>query len=99
MDYEVIQSKKKSKIHSLKTLKGRFLPTQEQKDQIQLMMEQSRWYYNFLISVIKDRYKDLKYVESAFRTMKTVHLEVRPYYVRKETYRYSNKISFFFFII
>jgi len=64
MDYEVIQSKKKSKIPSLKTLKGRFLPTQEQKEQIQLMMDQTRWYYNFLISIIKDRYRDLKNLKS-----------------------------------
>jgi len=60
MAYEVIQSKKKSKTPSLKTLKGRFLPTQDQKDQIQLMMEQSHWYYNFFVSVIKNRYGDLK---------------------------------------
>jgi len=64
MDYEVTQSKKKSKIPSLKTLKGRFLPTQEQKEQIQLMMDQTRWYYNFFISVIKDRYRDLKKLKS-----------------------------------
>ena len=29
------------------------------------------------------RYKDLGGVEWAFRTMKTTHLEIRPYYVRK----------------
>lgn len=33
---------------------------------------------------IHDRYKDLKHVESAFRTIKTGFLEVRPIYVRKE---------------
>ena len=32
---------------------------------------------------IHDRYKDLSQVEWAFRTMKTSHLELRPYYVRK----------------
>ena len=35
--------------------------------------------------IIHDRYKDLKYVEAAFRTIKTGFLEVRPIYVRKET--------------
>lgn len=35
--------------------------------------------------VIHDRYKDLSEVEWAFRTMKTSHLEVRPYYVRKDS--------------
>ncbi|MGA7279723.1 MAG: IS1634 family transposase, partial [Desulfocapsaceae bacterium] len=34
---------------------------------------------------VHDRYKDLSLVESAFRTMKTGHLEVRPIYVRKES--------------
>lgn len=34
-------------------------------------------------SITHDRYKDLSSVEWAFRTMKTAHLEVRPYYVRK----------------
>jgi transposase len=32
---------------------------------------------------IHDRYKDLAQVEQAFRTMKTVHLEERPVFVRK----------------
>ena len=34
--------------------------------------------------VIHDRYKDLAFVEQAFRTCKTGHLEVRPVYVRTE---------------
>jgi hypothetical protein len=33
---------------------------------------------------VHDRYKDLALVESAFRTCKTSHLEVRPVYVRTE---------------
>lgn len=72
-DSEVIPLKSKSKIQSkknvsLKTLKGRFLPTKEQKEQLQLMMEQSRWYYNFLVSSFqskmrtKDNIKALKSV-------------------------------------
>lgn len=32
--------------------------------------------------LIHDRYKDLAMVESAFRTCKTSHLEVRPVFVR-----------------
>jgi transposase len=35
-------------------------------------------------NTIHDRYKDLKYVEHGFRTMKTDFLEMRPWYVRKE---------------
>ena len=34
---------------------------------------------------IHERYKDLVKVASAFRTMKTGHLEMRPIYVRKES--------------
>jgi len=34
---------------------------------------------------IHDRYKDLSMVETAFRTSKTSHLEVRPVYVRTES--------------
>ena len=33
--------------------------------------------------ILHDRYKDLTLVEQAFRTSKTVHLEMRPWYVRK----------------
>ena len=34
--------------------------------------------------IVHDRYKDLALVEQAFRTSKTVHLEMRPWYVRIE---------------
>jgi hypothetical protein len=34
--------------------------------------------------LIHDRYKDLAMVETAFRTCKTTHLEVRPVFVRTE---------------
>jgi hypothetical protein len=33
---------------------------------------------------VHERYKDLSAVEWAFRTMKTIHLEIRPYYVQKK---------------
>lgn len=35
--------------------------------------------------VVHDRYKDLSLVEQNFRTMKTVELEMRPFYVRLES--------------
>ncbi|MDY6973810.1 MAG: IS1634 family transposase [Thermodesulfobacteriota bacterium] len=41
-----------------------------------------RW--NAETQTLHDRYCDLETVERAFRTMKTVHLELRPVYVRKE---------------
>jgi len=34
--------------------------------------------------IVHDRYKDLASVESAFRTCKTAHLEVRPIFLRRE---------------
>jgi hypothetical protein len=34
--------------------------------------------------IVHDRYKDLASVESAFRTCKTTHLEVRPIFLRRE---------------
>ena len=64
---EVIPSKKKSKQQkTLKTLKGRLLPTKEEEEKLQLMMEQSRWYYNFLVSVIQKKYGDLKKLKISF---------------------------------
>lgn len=39
---------------------------------------------NVKTQVLHDRYCDLENVERAFRTMKTVHLEMRPIFVRKE---------------
>lgn len=32
------------------------LPTNEKQVQIKMMMEQSRWYYNFLVGVINSKY-------------------------------------------
>jgi transposase len=34
--------------------------------------------------VVRDRYRDLALVEQAFRTSKTVQLEMRPIHVRRE---------------
>ena len=54
-------SKKKEK--QVRTLKGRILPTKEEKLKLQMMMEQSRWYYNFLVGVINSHYSKEKMVE------------------------------------
>lgn len=40
----------------VRTLKGRLLPTNEEEKQLQVMMEQSRWYYNFLVGAIRSHY-------------------------------------------
>ena len=54
-------SNKKEK--QVRTLKGRILPTKEEKLKLQMMMEQSRWYYNFLVGVINSHYSKEKMVE------------------------------------
>lgn len=41
----------------VKTLKGRFFPTEQEKLQLQELMEQSRWYYNGILSCFKSRYR------------------------------------------
>ena len=53
-----IQLRKNSKTPSspkkpVRTLKGRLLPTETEKQQLKTMMEQSRWYYNALVSCVK----------------------------------------------
>jgi len=42
---------------NFKTLKGRLLPTPEQMTLLQLMMDQSRWYYNFLVDAFQSKLK------------------------------------------
>lgn len=53
--------KKKNKV--VRTLKGRLLPTKAEEKQLQTMMEQSRWYYNFLVGAISSQYSKDKMVE------------------------------------
>lgn len=62
MDLGAIKSKTKSTSSSkkkgvlIRTLKGRILPTKEEEKKLQMMTEQSRWYYNFLVGVINSHY-------------------------------------------
>ncbi len=64
-------------------------------DDVQALAEESRLDGCYVIKsdlpkpyaeaqTLHDRYKDLALVEQAFRTSKTVHLEMRPWYVRSE---------------
>lgn len=66
MDYEVISSKTKSKNKpqsknnpqtntdkDVKTLKVRLFPSDKEIDEIKLMMDQQRWYYNATLSIMK----------------------------------------------
>jgi len=58
---EVTNSKNKSEV-KLKTLKIRLFPTQEEKEKLHLMMEQSRWYYNGLIACLLTKFKSKEYI-------------------------------------
>lgn len=72
MDYEVTNLKTKSKTKlakktqtsetnenkdkNVKTLKIRLFPSQKEKDEIKVMMEQQRWYFNATISIMNKNY-------------------------------------------
>lgn len=57
---EVINSKRKSKkqpkIKDLKTLKIRLFPTKKERDELKIMFDQQRWYYNATLSIMKKRF-------------------------------------------
>ena len=55
MGLEVTQSKTKLE-PKLKTLKVRLLPSDQEKEQLQLIMNQYRWYYNKLLDCFQDKY-------------------------------------------
>ena len=78
MDSEVINLKSKSKKKQegkklLKTLKFRIFPSDEEKDKLQLLLDQYRWYYNSSVDIFYDYYgfKNIlsrnKYFYSEFR--------------------------------
>ena len=55
MGSAVVESKRKlskSPVVKYKTLKIRLFPTRREKDRLQLMMEQFRWYYNSVLTVV-----------------------------------------------
>jgi len=62
MDSEVTQSKNKSKNKQdtkLKTVKIRLFPNKEEKEQLNNILDQSRWYYNCLLNTLKEKYDNL----------------------------------------
>lgn len=54
MDSEVTPSKRKSLNKPLKTLKLRLFPTAEEKEHLNMMLDQYRWYYNSTVNVVHD---------------------------------------------
>jgi len=66
MDCEVIQSKNKSKNKlqkQYKTLKFRIFPTDSEKEQLQILFDQSRWYYNASIDIFYNHYNSKNILE------------------------------------
>jgi hypothetical protein len=61
MDSVHTPSKRKSKkrqTQSLKTLKIRLFPTEEEKEQLQVMFNQFKWYYNITLTATHNYYKN-----------------------------------------
>ena len=56
MDLGAIPSKRKSEQKPLKSVKIRLFPNQEEKEQLQMMFEQFRWYYNATITIVYNHY-------------------------------------------
>lgn len=56
-----LEGNKKEK--PVRTLRGRILPTKEEEIKLKEMMEQSRWYYNFLVGAVNSHYTKEKMVE------------------------------------
>ena len=59
MDFEAIQSKRKSKTKPLKTLKLRLFPSNEEKEKLQTQFQQFRWYYNAVLDVVETHFENI----------------------------------------
>ena len=80
---EVTSSNKKSK--PLKTLKLRMFPTKEEKKELDLMMEQYRWYYNTILTVVYTHFGHENILDKRKYSNYTVRDLLRKYeYVEKE---------------
>ena len=90
MDLEAIQLKTKSE-PKLKTLKIRLLPSKEEKEQLQLIMSQYRWYYNTLLECF---YIENKTVEDILKKDSFEYEEIRDllstYDFTEETFELAN---------
>jgi IS605 OrfB family transposase len=51
---------RKNKDETLKTMKFRMFPTQEEKEKLMLSLEQSRWYYNATVGIMYKHFGDEK---------------------------------------
>lgn len=94
MDSEVMKSKgkytnkyKKQKQESnLKTLKMRIFPTQDEKDQLHLMFDQFRWYYNSMVTIVYNHYGYEKITDEKKYSNYTIRDLMRKYDYQEEIY-------------
>jgi len=91
MDSEVTQSKSKSETKQLKTLKIRLFPTENEKKQIQLEMEQFRWYYNSIVTIVYNHYGYDKILDKKKYSNYKIRDLMRKYEYVEETY---NNLTF-----
>lgn len=90
MDLEAIQSKNKSnEQQKLKTLKIRIFPTNDQKNQLKIMFEQYKWYYNSLITMF---YQHFNFTDSeVYSNYKFSYPFIRDSILNK--YRYTEDVD------
>jgi len=93
MDLEVIQSKKKlKKQQQLKTLKIRLFPTNKEKDELQLMLEQYRWYYNATVNIMNEKYTEKQLLNKKSWSNIQIRDLIRKYYYREVNWIEDEKI-------
>ena len=90
-DLGVTTSNAKLKSKPVKTLKMRLFPTEEEKTQLQLMMEQFRWYYNAILNIVYNHYGHDKILEKRKYSNYTVRDIMRKYDYVEET---KNNLTF-----
>ena len=81
--------KEKKKINkTLKTLKIRLFPNEEEKEKLQMMLEQYRWYYNTTLSMIYLHYGKDKILNEEKYSAYTVRNLLRKYEYKEEAWEH-----------
>jgi IS605 OrfB family transposase len=79
MDLGVTQSNAKSDNKPVKTIKIRLFPTEKEKEQLQMMMDQFRWYYNSILTIVYNHYGYDKITDKSKYSNYTVRDLMRKY--------------------
>ena len=76
----------KTKLKPLKTLKLRLFPTEQEKIKLDLIMDQFRWYYNSILTVVYNHYGYDKILDKRKYSNRTIRNLFRKYeYVENES--------------